>query len=203
MSTTEPQSYTPTLPPTATLHTTSTLHISLTPFPLSPSTLTTFVHSPHAGATVLFIGSTRSTFASRPVASLSYTSYIPLALATLVRIGEAMVAKHGLIKLAIEHRLGECKVGVESVVIAVSAPHRGAAWRAGEECLEEVKSKAEIWKLERFEGGEGVWRSNRDGGVGVRVEEGEKEEKEGEGEVGGETGKIEGGSGKGGEGEKV
>jgi molybdopterin synthase catalytic subunit len=42
---------------------------------------------------------------------------------------------------------------------------------AGEEALEETKDKAEIWKLERFEGGEGVWRANRDGAVGVKVEE--------------------------------
>jgi molybdopterin synthase catalytic subunit len=45
---------------------------------------------------------------------------------------------------------------------------------AGEEALEETKDKAEIWKLERFEGGEGVWRANRDGAVGVKVEEGGK-----------------------------
>jgi molybdopterin synthase catalytic subunit len=42
---------------------------------------------------------------------------------------------------------------------------------AGEEALEQTKEKAEIWKLERFEGGEGVWRANRDGGVGVKVAE--------------------------------
>jgi molybdopterin synthase catalytic subunit len=54
-------------------------------------------------------------------------------------------------------------------VIAVSAPHRKAAWLAGEEALEETKDKAEIWKFERFEGGEGVWRANRDGKAGDRV----------------------------------
>lgn len=56
-------------------------------------------------------------------------------------------------------------------MIAVSAKHRKAAWVAGEEALELTKEKAEIWKLERFEGGEGVWRANRDGAVGVRVDE--------------------------------
>lgn len=67
------------------------------------------------------------------------------------------------------HRLGTCPIGEESILIAVSAPHRKAAWDAGEECLEMVKEKAEIWKLETFEGGEGVWRANRDGQRGVRV----------------------------------
>lgn len=38
-----------------------------------------------------------------------------------------------------------------------------------------VKEKAEIWKLETFEGGEGVWRANRDGQKGVRVGSVDKE----------------------------
>lgn len=59
-------------------------------------------------------------------------------------------------------------IGEESILIAVSAPHRAAAWRAGEECLERVKEKAEIWKEEWFEDG-GMWRSNRDGQAGVPV----------------------------------
>ena len=59
-------------------------------------------------------------------------------------------------------------VGDESILIAVSAPHRRAAWEAGERCLEEAKERVEVWKEEWFEGG-GVWRSNRDGGWGVPV----------------------------------
>jgi molybdopterin synthase catalytic subunit len=42
---------------------------------------------------------------------------------------------------------------------------------AGEEALELTKEKAEIFKLERFEGGDGVWRANRDGAIGVKVED--------------------------------
>jgi molybdopterin synthase catalytic subunit len=69
------------------------------------------------------------------------------------------------------HRLGVVPIGEESIYIAVSSPHRKEAWRAGEEALEECKSRAEIWKLEEFEGEEGgVWRANRDGAAGVRVE---------------------------------
>ena len=57
--------------------------------------------------------------------------------------------------------MGSVPIGEESIVIAVSSPHRQAAWRAGEEALEECKAKVEIWKLEKFEGEEeGVWRAN-------------------------------------------
>ncbi|KAL6712346.1 hypothetical protein ACN47E_000223 [Coniothyrium glycines] len=177
MATTEPATYSPDIPTDPVTQTTETIHIELTPHPLDALSATKFVRSPSAGATVLFIGTTRSTFNNLPVSSLAYTSYTPRALATLFNIAQAILAKHECTKIAIVHKLGECPIGEESIVIAVSAPHRGPAWRAGEEALEETKAKAEIWKLERFEGGEGVWRANRDGVMGVRVGE-----KEGEGE---------------------
>ncbi|OAL56917.1 molybdopterin-converting factor subunit 2, partial [Pyrenochaeta sp. DS3sAY3a] len=170
MSTTEDSSYTAAIPSSPITKTTSTIHIELTPHTLDSLSATRFVRSPSAGATVLFIGTTRDSFNDLPVSSLSYTSYPPLAIATLSKIAQSVLTKHGCTKIAIVHKLGECPIGEESIVIAVSSKHRQAAWRAGEEALEETKAKAEIWKLERFEGGEGVWRANRDGAVGVRVD---------------------------------
>jgi len=99
------------------------------------------------------------------------------------------------------HRLGTVDIGEESILIAVSSPHRQAAWKAGEEALEECKARAEIWKLEEFfeespnddvdgndDGSNGmgkgekkttsVWRANRDGIMGVRVD---KEKEKGSG----------------------
>lgn len=56
-------------------------------------------------------------------------------------------------------------------MIAVSAPHRQAAWKGAEETLEECKEKVEIWKMEEFGGDEGgVWRANRDGSLGTKVD---------------------------------
>ncbi|KAF2795389.1 molybdenum cofactor synthesis protein-like protein 2 large subunit [Melanomma pulvis-pyrius CBS 109.77] len=174
MATTEPVTYTPDLPPSPVSRTTPTIHVELTPHSLNSISATTFVRSPSAGATVLFIGTTRDTFNNLPVSSLAYTSYTALAIATLYLIAESVLSKHELTKIAIIHKLGECPIGEESILIAVSSPHRQAAWKAGEEALEETKKRAEIWKLERFEGGEGIWRANRDGAVGVRVGEDEK-----------------------------
>lgn len=178
MSTTEPQSYAPDIPSEAITRTTDTIHIELTPHTLNPSIATSFVRSPSAGATVLFIGTTRDSFNNLPVSSLAYTSYTPLAMATLFSIASSILKKQDLTKIAIVHKLGECPIGEESIVIAVSSPHRQAAWRAGEEALEETKKRAEIWKLERFEGGDGVWRANRDGVMGVKVNDDEEAGKE-------------------------
>ncbi|KAJ4293098.1 hypothetical protein N0V90_008380 [Kalmusia sp. IMI 367209] len=169
MSTTESSGYTPGIPSDPVTRVTDTIHIELTPNDLDSLAATRFVRSPSAGATVLFIGTTRDTFNNLPVSSLAYTSYTPLAMATLYSIASNQLTKHKLTKIAILHKLGECPIGEESIVIAVSAPHRQAAWRAGEEALEETKKRAEIWKLEKFEGGQGVWRANRDGAMGVQA----------------------------------
>ena len=86
----------------------------------------------------------------------------------MLKIAREMKKKHDLVAVAITHRLGRVDIGEESVLIAISSGHRQAAWRAGEECLELVKAKVEIWKEEWFEDG-GVWRANRDGQAGVPV----------------------------------
>jgi molybdopterin synthase catalytic subunit len=79
--------------------------------------------------------------------------------------------KHSLTSIAMIHRLGIVPIGEESILIAVSSPHRQAAWKAGEEALEECKDKVEVWKKEEFGGEEGgIWRANRDGTTGVRVD---------------------------------
>lgn len=102
-----------------------------------------------------------------------------MALATLTSIARQILAqtyedgKKTIKKIAISHRLGVVPIGEESILIAVSAAHRTEAWRAGEACLEEVKRRTEIWKLETFadgageENGEAVWRANNNPGGGA------------------------------------
>ena len=89
---------------------------------------------------VVSSGCTRDSFSSQPVTHLAYTTYAPLALRTLLAIATEQAQKHGLVGIAITHRLGLVDVGQESIYIAVSTPHRKAAWLAGEETLEEVDS---------------------------------------------------------------
>ncbi|GFN15024.1 molybdopterin synthase catalytic subunit [Aspergillus tubingensis] len=153
----DPQTY-----PRTTTNPTLNTHITLTYHPLDPTSALSKISSPNAGANVLFLGTTRNSFEDRPVAQLSYTAYPPLALKTLSKIAEDAVRKHELLGVVIGHRLGDVPIGESSIVIAVSAGHRGAAWRAGEEVLELCKEKAEIWKKEVFVDGQGEWRANRD-----------------------------------------
>ncbi|KAJ3467203.1 hypothetical protein FSOLCH5_004347 [Fusarium solani] len=145
-------------------------HVALTHDHLNAQAIMDRVRSPSAGAIVLFAGTTRDNFAGKPVKELQYTAYRPRALRSMLTIARDVRDRHGLRGVAMIHRLGTVPIGEESILIAVSAPHRQAAWRAGEEALEECKSKVEVWKREEFEGEEGVWRANRDGVMGQREE---------------------------------
>lgn len=169
------------------------VYVSLTYDELDAKAMMDRVKSPKAGAVVLFagtcefpssgchasltahsklncrsVGCTRDSFAGERVTHLAYSAYPPLALRTLQKIARSIREKHELVAIAITHRLGKVDIGEESILIAVSSAHRQAAWKAGEECLEEVKEKVEVWKEEWFADG-GVWRANRDGQAGVRV----------------------------------
>ncbi|CAK7267515.1 hypothetical protein SEPCBS119000_002588 [Sporothrix epigloea] len=153
-------------------------YVALSEAPLDVNAVLGRVRSAQAGANVLFAGSTRDSFDGRPVATLRYASYRPLALRTMLGIADSVRTTHGLVAIAVVHRLGPVPIGEDSILIAVSAPHRQAAWRAGEECLERVKESVEIWKEEVFVPqqeetvgssgqGESVWRSNRDPQAGA------------------------------------
>ncbi|KAL8863620.1 MAG: hypothetical protein Q9178_000303 [Gyalolechia marmorata] len=146
------------------------------------------VKTPKAGAVVLFagrkatslasfshadktLGTTRDNFDGKPVTHLEYSSYSPLALRTMFSIAQAVKQKHALTAITMAHRLGVVPIAEESILIAVSAPHRHAAWTGGQEALEMCKEKVEVWKLEEFGGDEGgVWRANRDGARGVPLD---------------------------------
>ena len=59
-------------------------------------------------------------------------------------------------RCAVEHRVGEVPLSEPSVIVAVSAPHRGEAFAGAREIIDRVKAEAPIWKKE-IEGGDERW----------------------------------------------
>jgi molybdopterin synthase catalytic subunit len=118
--------------------------------PLSLDALATRVRDPRAGAVVTFAGVTRE------VDRLEYEAYAEMAEERMRAIvGEAIDA-HGLCAAAAEHRVGDVPLSEPSVIVAVSAPHRGEAFAGAREIIDRVKAEAPIWKKE-IEGDEGRW----------------------------------------------
>ena len=85
---------------------------------------------------------------------LDYEAYEEMAEEMLARLGGELTERHGLTAVAIHHRLGRVEIGEPSVVIAVSAPHRGAALDACREAIETLKTSIPLWKKEVYAGGE-------------------------------------------------
>ena len=83
---------------------------------------------------------------------LDYEAYAEMAERKIAEIVAAAVDRHGLCAAAAEHRIGIVPLSEPSVAVAVSAPHRDAAFAGAREIIDEIKAQAPIWKKE-----EGEW----------------------------------------------
>lgn len=119
--------------------------------PLDVEAVRKLVADPSTGATVVFLGTTRE------VPSLEYEAYVEMAREKIRQLAEAAVAEHGLAAVAVAHRRGTVALGEPSVVIAVSAGHRAAAFAGARALLDAVKSQAPIWKQEHPQDGPPAW----------------------------------------------
>ena len=108
------------------------------------------------GALCLFVGLVRDHNRGRTVVRLEYEAYEEMAEPKMREIVEAAAARHGVCAAAAEHRTGEVPLSEPSVVIAVSAPHRGEAFAAAREMIDTIKAQLPIWKREE-DGGAGDW----------------------------------------------
>jgi molybdopterin synthase catalytic subunit len=132
---------------------------AVTASPLDLGALVALVSSPDAGAVATFVGTSRRTSSNaarveKPVETLWYESYAPMAEKRLREIGDEAKRRFDVTSVAAWHRVGEVAVGEASVAIAVSAPHRGPAFDACRFVIEEIKRSLPVWKRERFQDGE-------------------------------------------------
>ncbi|MBI1268743.1 MAG: molybdenum cofactor biosynthesis protein MoaE [Cryomorphaceae bacterium] len=113
-----------------------------------------------AGAVVVFVGAVRDNTKGREVVRLEYEAYVPMAIKVLGQICERAESMFGLLKITVHHRIGILNVGDTAVAIAVSAPHRKAAFDGCQFIIDELKKDVPIWKKECFTDGE-AWLTDR------------------------------------------
>ncbi|CAN5864798.1 MAG: molybdenum cofactor biosynthesis protein MoaE [Acidimicrobiia bacterium] len=124
---------------------------------LNPAELLSEVGDPSAGAVILFLGTARDHSPGKSgISHLEYEAYSEQVEQKLAEIAEEAVDKWPVVRLAVEHRVGNVAVGQPSVAVAVSAAHRDEAFEAGRFVIDELKKRAPIWKKEHWEGG-GEW----------------------------------------------
>lgn len=109
-----------------------------------------------AGATVSFTGMVRDHDGGRSVTSLEYQGH-PMAGRLVHEVAAEVAARPGVIAVAVTHRVGMLKIGDIAVVAAVSSAHRGTAFAACSDLIDEVKKRIPVWKRQVFVDGTDEW----------------------------------------------
>ena len=122
--------------------------------PLSLDAVVGEVAADGAGAIATFTGTTRNRSRGRDVVRLEYEAYEGMAEAEMAQIAAELRERYALVGLAIHHRVGIVEIGQPSVVIAVSAAHRGDALAACRDAIDRLKERVPLWKKEIYVGGE-------------------------------------------------
>src|SRR5262249_28712215 len=130
--------------------------------PINLQDLVDYGTDPEPAAVATFIGTTRNNNEGRRVIALDYEAYPEMAEKELIRLGEEARRKWQICRMAIVHRVGPVQIAEPSVMIAVSAAHREAAFAACRFAIEEIKKTVPIWKKEVYEGGE-IWIGTQSG----------------------------------------
>src|SRR2546423_7540540 len=118
-----------------------------------------FVSDKEAGGIAVFLGTTRAE--TRPdgkhLTALDYEAYDEMAVKQMHDLANQAHQRWQIQRLVILHRTGRVHIGEASVLIAVSTPHRAAAFEACQWLIDSLKADVAIWKKEVWSDGTGTW----------------------------------------------
>ena len=124
--------------------------------PLNVQKAIDFVSDDSVGGIDVFIGTVRNATQGKRVVALDFEAYEQMAISEFEKIVAKAQAEWPIHKTAVLHAVGRREIGELAVVIAVSAAHRDAAFKACRYIIDTLKQTVPIWKKEIFEDGE-VW----------------------------------------------
>jgi len=108
------------------------------------------------GGIDVFIGTVRDATKGKKVVALEFEAYEKMAISEFEKIVQHADKQWSIHKVSILHAIGRKEIGDLAVVIAVSAAHRDASFKACRYIIDTLKQTVPIWKKEIFEDGE-VW----------------------------------------------
>jgi len=120
------------------------------------------VSGPDRGAVATFCGVVRDHHRGRPVRSLEYHAYAPMAERMFAEIAAEAALRRPGTRIAVIHRVGALQIGDLSVVVAAGSAHRADALAGCAFVIDAIKARAPIWKKEFLEDG-AVWLEGPDG----------------------------------------
>jgi molybdopterin synthase catalytic subunit len=126
----------------------------LTDSPIDVAALIGRVLRPSDGAYVLFDGVVRNHHEGHAVESILYEAYRPMAEKEIDNIVTNTHDQYPDVEIAVQHRLGNLRVGDSSIAIVCASPHRAEAFAACRVLIDRIKETVPIWKKERGPHGE-------------------------------------------------
>ncbi|OUL25586.1 molybdenum cofactor biosynthesis protein MoaE [Nostoc sp. 106C] len=135
-------------------------NFGITLAPLSIDEIYAKANDPANGAVVVMSGMVRNQTDGKPVVSLEYQAYEPMALRVFSQIAADIRSLWPDVnRVVIHHRIGRLQVGEISVLVAVGCPHRSEAFEACRYAIDTLKHNAPIWKKEHWQDGSSSWVS--------------------------------------------
>jgi molybdopterin synthase catalytic subunit len=135
-------------------------NFAITFAPLSVEEIYNLAEDPANGAIVVMSGTVRNQTDGKPVISLEYQAYEPMAIVVFGAIAQQIRTQWDNVnRVVIHHRIGKLNIGEISVLVAVGCPHRGEAFAACQYAIDTLKHNAPIWKKEWFKDGSTTWVS--------------------------------------------
>jgi molybdopterin synthase catalytic subunit len=130
--------------------------IEITAGELSLDTCLKAVEGSEYGGICTFLGTVRDNSEGKSTDHLEYEAYREMASEVIAVILSEATANWDIGQVAVQHRTGRLEIGEISVIVAVSAAHRTEAFKACRYVIDQLKTRAPIWKKEFGEAGE-MW----------------------------------------------
>jgi molybdopterin synthase catalytic subunit len=106
------------------------------------------------GAVVAFIGTVRDRNDGSGVSAMELEHYPGMTERAIESMIDEAVRRFGLRAARVVHRVGPLVPEDQIVLVAVTSPHRGDAFRGCEFLMDYLKTQAPFWKKERTPAGE-------------------------------------------------
>jgi molybdopterin synthase catalytic subunit len=131
--------------------------IEITHQPIETNKVLASVYSEQAGASVMFVGTTRRFTGDKETLKLDYECYEQMAIKKIQQLRDEAVERWPIQECSIVHRVGTVELGEASIAVAVSTPHRVASFEAAQWLVDSLKKQVPIWKREHWADGSLEW----------------------------------------------
>lgn len=122
------------------------VEVRVGPEPIDVAEMVAALERRGIGAIATFAGLVRDPDQGRAVPQLVYEAYPEMAEPVLRAVSQEACARFGATEVRVQHRTGPVAAGVSSVAVVVGAAHRHQALDACAYIIDELKSRAPIWK---------------------------------------------------------